>query len=172
MSSGTTYGIFAAGRLCPHKNEKIKKTQKDLASQEMRKHQENLKFGWRHSPAPSSPQKLNLGSSSQKTRKSRYQTLLPLPTFTTLPQPSSPQKLNLGSSSQKTRKSRYQTLLPLSTFTRFPHPVPNIPPRTVGQCNEGIFLVNFESTHHINALFSETYLGPYQTYMMELFAKQ
>ena len=79
--------------------------------------------------------------------------------------------LNLGSSSQKTRKSRYQTLLPLSTFTRFPHPVPNIPPRTVGQCNEGIFLVNFEITHHINALFSETYLGPYQTYMMELFAK-
>ena len=62
--------------------KKYKKTQKDLASQEMRKHQENPKFGWRHSPAPSPPQKSNPGSSSHKTRKSRYQTPLPPPSHT------------------------------------------------------------------------------------------
>ena len=40
-------------------------------SQEIRKYQENLKFQWRHSPAP---RKSNPGSNSKKTRKSRYQT--------------------------------------------------------------------------------------------------
>ena len=46
----------------------------------------DLKFGWIHSVQPSvqSPfQKLNFGNSSQKTRSSRYQTLLYLSIFTT-----------------------------------------------------------------------------------------
>ena len=41
----------------------------------------NLKFGWRHIIVPSMPSR-NFGSSSQKTRKSRYQTFLVLSSFT------------------------------------------------------------------------------------------
>ena len=48
------------------------------------KTQENLKFGWRHSPAPSPPQKLNSRSNSQKTRQSGYQTLPSMSSFTGL----------------------------------------------------------------------------------------
>ena len=47
------------------------------------KTQENLKLGWKHSTTPTLPPlKLNLGSSSQKTRKSTYQTFLVLSSFT------------------------------------------------------------------------------------------
>ena len=56
---------------------------RNLGCQEIKKYQENLKSGWSHRPAPNPPaQNIPPGSSSQKTRKSRYQTPLAPPSFT------------------------------------------------------------------------------------------
>ena len=49
-----------------------------VASRVAERLKENLKFGWRNF----SPPKLSFGSSSQKTRKSRYQTFLVMSSFT------------------------------------------------------------------------------------------
>ena len=53
-----------------------------LKTKDLMKYQANLKFGWRQPSAQSSFQKLNFGNSSEKTRKSKYQTFLVLSSFT------------------------------------------------------------------------------------------
>ena len=64
------------GGLCPHKKKK------DLGSQKIGKCQENLKIGWRHSPAPTLPFKHKLCChSNQKLRKTRSSKPFPLVQF-------------------------------------------------------------------------------------------